>query len=60
MLEEYFMMEISEDGRLLTLPLLLPGYTPNFNRLPSFLMRLGPGVSSSLLALLFSCIHRNA
>jgi hypothetical protein len=44
MLEEYFSMSVSEDGKVETLPLLLKGYTPNMDRLPEFLMRLGPGV----------------
>lgn len=44
MLQEYFSFEISDDGQLLTLPLLLKGYTPSLAKLPRFLMRLGPGV----------------
>lgn len=34
MLLEYFSLEISEDGFLKALPLLLPGYKPNLDRLP--------------------------
>ncbi len=44
MLREYFHTEISEEGMLETLPLLLKGYTPNLDKLPLFLMRLGPQV----------------
>lgn len=45
MLTEYFAFEISEDGRVLSLPLLLRDYIPNLDNLPSFLIRLGPQVS---------------
>lgn len=34
MLDEYFSFGISEDGKIESLPLLLPGYTPNLNKLP--------------------------
>lgn len=44
MLREYFQMEISDEEMLQTLPLLLKGYTPNLDKLPLFLMRLGPQV----------------
>ncbi|CEL63269.1 DNA mismatch repair protein Mlh1 OS=Mus musculus GN=Mlh1 PE=2 SV=2 [Rhizoctonia solani AG-1 IB] len=44
MLEEYFGIQISEDGLVQSLPLLLPGYTPNIDLLPVFLMHLGPRV----------------
>ena len=44
MLKEYFSMEISEDGELKTLPLMLKGYLPPFAKLPRFLIRLGPFV----------------
>ena len=44
MLEEYFSLGISADGRLETLPMLLRDYTPNLDKLPLFLMRLGPQV----------------
>lgn len=45
MLIEYFQLEISESGELLSLPLLLKGYTPSLIKLPQFLMRLGPCVN---------------
>jgi hypothetical protein len=44
MLAEYFSLGISSDGAVESLPLLLHGYTPNLDRLPSFLMRLGAQV----------------
>jgi DNA mismatch repair protein MLH1 len=45
MLLEYFSFEISEDGDILTLPMLLKGYTPSLAKLPRFLLRLGPHVN---------------
>ncbi|KAI9053019.1 hypothetical protein LZ554_003289 [Drepanopeziza brunnea f. sp. 'monogermtubi'] len=45
MLLEYFSLEISPDGDLITLPLLLKGYTPSLAKLPRFLLRLGPHVN---------------
>ena len=44
MLREYFNFDISAAGELLTIPLLLKGYTPSVAKLPRFLMRLGPCV----------------
>lgn len=44
MLNEYFSLEISEEGDLLSIPLLLKGYTPSLGKLPRFLLRLGPYV----------------
>ncbi|KAL4975347.1 histidine kinase-like ATPase [Aspergillus desertorum] len=44
MLCEYFSIQISDDGHLLTLPLLLKGYVPCLGKLPRFLLRLGPYV----------------
>ncbi|KAI5453410.1 DNA mismatch repair protein Mlh1 [Naganishia albida] len=38
MLEEYFSLEIDEEGNLRAVPLILPGYTPNLDHLPSFLL----------------------
>ena len=45
MLQEYFNLDVSLDGELLGLPLLLKGYTPSLAKLPRFLMRLGPCVN---------------
>ncbi|KAI9825337.1 MAG: DNA mismatch repair protein [Phylliscum demangeonii] len=44
MLQEYFSLEISAAGDLLSLPLLMKGYTPCLAKLPRFLLRLGPYV----------------
>lgn len=44
MLREYFQFDVSEEGELLSIPLLLKGYTPCLGKLPSFLLRLGPYV----------------
>jgi DNA mismatch repair protein MLH1 len=44
MLLEYFSMEISPTGELLSIPLLIKGYTPAILKLPKFLVRLGPNV----------------
>jgi DNA mismatch repair protein MLH1 len=45
MLDEYFSIKISEEGELLTIPLLLKGYVPSLAKLPRFLLRLGPYVN---------------
>lgn len=47
MLLDYFSLGITDNGVVESLPLLLPGYTPNLDKLPSFLMRLGPQVSNT-------------
>ncbi|KAJ4300312.1 DNA mismatch repair protein Mlh1 [Collariella sp. IMI 366227] len=44
MLHEYFSLEISPTGELLSIPLLVKGYTPAIVKLPRFLLRLGPHV----------------
>ncbi|EFW19338.1 DNA mismatch repair protein mutL [Coccidioides posadasii str. Silveira] len=44
MLNEYFSLSISEDGSLLSIPLLLKNYMPSLAKLPRFLLRLGPYV----------------
>ncbi|KAM7189696.1 DNA mismatch repair protein Mlh1 [Naviculisporaceae sp. PSN 640] len=44
MLLEYFSLEISPAGELLSIPLLIKGYTPPIVKLPQFLLRLGPHV----------------
>jgi DNA mismatch repair protein MLH1 len=44
LLVEYFSLEISEEGELCSLPLLMKGYTPSMVKLPQFLLRLGPYV----------------
>ncbi|KAL2260541.1 hypothetical protein VTK26DRAFT_5427 [Humicola hyalothermophila] len=45
MLLEYFSLEISPAGELLSIPLLVRGYTPSLAKLPRFLLRLGPHVN---------------
>ena len=44
MLLEYFTFEVSSEGELISIPLLLKGYTPSLAKLPRFLLRLGPEV----------------
>ncbi|ROW13143.1 hypothetical protein VPNG_04788 [Cytospora leucostoma] len=44
MLLEYFSFEISPAGELISIPLLVKGYTPSLAKLPHFLLRLGPHV----------------
>ncbi|GAO16028.1 uncharacterized protein UV8b_04425 [Ustilaginoidea virens] len=45
MLHEYFSLEISPTGELLSIPLMVQGYTPPISKLPMFLLRLGPNVT---------------
>lgn len=44
MLSEYFALEVSSQGDLLTIPLLMKSYMPCMAKLPNFLLRLGPHV----------------
>lgn len=44
MLAEYFSLSVSEEGELLSIPLMMKGYLPSLAKLPSFLLRLGPHV----------------
>ena len=44
MLLEYFSLEVTPQGELVSIPLLLKDYTPSLAKLPRFLMRLGPCV----------------
>jgi DNA mismatch repair protein MLH1 len=44
MLLEYFSLEITPTGELISIPLLVKGYTPSIGKLPRFLIRLGPHV----------------
>lgn len=53
MLDEYFSLKISKNGELESLPLLMGDYTPNLDKLPLFLMRLGPQVRLSPMNTLF-------
>ncbi|KAM0261699.1 hypothetical protein ACHAQJ_002151 [Trichoderma viride] len=45
MLQEYFSLEITPTGELVSIPLLVKGYTPSIGKLPRFLLRLGPHVN---------------
>jgi DNA mismatch repair protein MLH1 len=45
MLLEYFTLEISDDGQLISIPLLMKDYMPSLAKLPRFLLRLGPHVN---------------
>jgi len=47
MLLEYFSLEITAEGELVSIPLLLKGYTPSMGKLSSFLLRIGPNVRVS-------------
>lgn len=44
MLSEYFSLEISSEGELLSIPLMMKGYMPSMAKLPNFLLRLGPHI----------------
>lgn len=44
LMAEYFSLEITEQGELCSIPLLMKGYTPSLAKLPQFLLRLGPHV----------------
>ncbi|KAG5927519.1 hypothetical protein E4U42_002162 [Claviceps africana] len=44
MLHEYFSLEVSPAGQLISIPLMVKGYTPPLAKLPRFLLRLGPNV----------------
>ncbi|KAF2855708.1 DNA mismatch repair protein-like protein [Plenodomus tracheiphilus IPT5] len=45
LLSEYFSMDISPEGELCSIPLLMKDYTPSMAKLPQFLLRLGPHVN---------------
>ena len=44
MIDEYFSISLSLEGRLESIPMLLKGYTPNLDRLPHFLLCMGTRV----------------
>jgi len=58
MLLEYFTFEISPEGELISIPLLMKGYTPSLGKLPRFLLRLGPHVNWVSEKDCFSCFLR--
>ena len=45
MIDEYFSISVTPEGRLESIPMLLKGYTPDLNRLPHFLLCLGTRVN---------------
>ncbi|KAI0305308.1 DNA mismatch repair protein MutL [Multifurca ochricompacta] len=45
MLREYFSLGITVEGMVDSLPVLIHDFTPNLDKLPLFLMRLGPQVN---------------
>ncbi|KAJ4353011.1 DNA mismatch repair protein Mlh1 [Ascochyta clinopodiicola] len=45
LLSEYFSIEITPEGELCSMPILIKGYTPSLAKLPQFLLRLGPHVN---------------
>jgi DNA mismatch repair protein MLH1 len=47
LLIEYFSMEITPEGELCSIPLLMKDYTPSMAKLPQFLLRLGPHIEWS-------------
>jgi hypothetical protein len=52
--QEYFNMEITTDGKVNSIPRLLRQYTPDLDRLPLFLMRIGPQVRSHIFQLMYT------
>lgn len=44
MLAEYFSLEVSDQGEILSIPLMVKGYLPSMAKLPNFLLRLGPHI----------------
>ncbi len=58
MLLEYFSLEVSPAGELLSIPLLLKGYSPSMAKLPQFLLRLGPHVDWTDEKLCFESLLR--
>ncbi|KAH9985620.1 DNA binding protein [Russula compacta] len=45
MLREYFSLGITIEGMVDSLPMLIPDFAPNLDKLPLFFMRLGPQVN---------------
>ncbi len=52
MIAEYFNLVFTEDGVVEGIPMLLPGYTPGMDRLPTLVLRLalevGPGAQQAV------------
>ncbi|KAF2631085.1 DNA mismatch repair protein mutL [Macroventuria anomochaeta] len=45
LLSEYFSIEITPEGELCSIPILIKGHMPSLAKLPQFLLRLGPHVN---------------
>ncbi len=54
MLSDYFSIEITQDGELTKLPLLLKNYDPDENTLPMFVLRMATDVSTLFTSGLFT------
>ncbi len=54
MLLDYFSIEITQDGVLTKLPLLLKNYDPDVNRLPMFVLRMATDVSTLFISAFFT------
>ena len=44
MLDDYFSLEIDENGQILAIPMLLEGYIPDLYHLPMFVLRVATNV----------------
>lgn len=58
LLGEYFSIEISPEGELCSIPIMVKGYTPSLAKLPQFLLRLGPHVNWDEEKLCFQTLLR--
>ncbi|KAH6614082.1 histidine kinase-like ATPase [Boeremia exigua] len=58
LLSEYFSIEITPEGELCSIPILIKGYTPSLAKLPEFLIRLGPHVNWDDEKLCFQALLR--
>ena len=58
MLFDYFSIEVSTKGELLSVPLLLEKYTPNWNGLPMFLLRLATEVITIIISIIINFYHQ--
>ena len=44
MLNDYFSLEIDDNGQILSIPMLLEGYVPDLNHFPMFVLRVATNV----------------
>lgn len=49
MLEEYFGINVDDQGNISRLPVILDQYTPDMDRIPEFVLSLGNDVSHKTL-----------